>query len=65
MKLQIHEKCFLLSSLWVYEVLWLEYLQNYAVLILTFIHLGNKHLIIILTRVKHSFYGLGLPVSAV
>ena len=29
----MHEKCFRLSSLWVGEVLLMEYLQNYAVLI--------------------------------
>ena len=28
MKLQIHEKCFVLSSLWGGEVLLLKYLQN-------------------------------------
>ena len=33
MKLQIQEKCFLLNSLWVCQVLLLEYLQNYAVLV--------------------------------
>ena len=46
-KLQIQEKCFLLSSLRVCQVLLLKYLQNYAVLVKHFFHglpLLNIHL---------------------
>ena len=48
-KLQIQEKCFLLSSLWVCQVLLLEYLQNYAVLVKHFFHRLPPF------RVKYSF----------
>lgn len=48
-KLQIQEKCFLLSSLWVCQVLLLEYLQNYAVLVKHFFHR------LLPFRVKYSF----------